>query len=423
VFNAKKYKQKQKAVWDAVADVLDHSFTTLAYPATMQMILAAKLQPGDVVLDLASGTGADAFTALPFVGDTGKIIGIDIAEKMVAVANAKAKARGITNCEFQAIDAEDLPFKSGMFDAAVSKLGLMYFPDCHKALKEVIRVLKPGGRLSAVVVGRQERARFMTVAALAAYKVNPTLVAASDGPTTFQFGPDGAIEALLNAAGFVNIRSRRFALMISCADGEKYWDLLTNGIGNFADKLRRGDPGVMESVRRQAIEQAEKYNSPDGIRLPLEVVCTYAEKPAKGREAIVVPARLKSLDELADGVRQITPADAAKLLRDEQVAIVDVRPRADHGKSRIPRAQNAPRGQLEDLVGDMLVLEALRQIIVYSEDGQLGCLAAKTLIEMGYPGVVNLAGGFQAWRTQGLPVDDRPADHRAFAPVQFIDTP
>jgi ubiquinone/menaquinone biosynthesis C-methylase UbiE/rhodanese-related sulfurtransferase len=411
VFNAKKYKQKQKAVWDALADVYDHSFSTLAYPATMQMILEAKLQPGDVVLDLASGTGADAFTAAPLVGDTGKIVGIDIAEKMVAVSNEKAKARGIANCEFLAMDAEDLPFKSAMFDAAVSKWGLMYFPDCHKAMKEVLRVLKPGGRLSALVFGRQERARFMTVAALAAYKVNPTLVAAEDGPSTFQFGPDGAIEALLNAAGFINVRSRRFALMISCADGEKYWELLTNGIGNFADKLRRGDPGVMESVRRQAIEQAEKYNSRDGIRLPLEVVCTYAEKPAKGRDAVVVPVRLKSLDELIDGVRQIAPADAAKLLRDEQVAIIDVRSRPDYDQSRVPRAQSAPRGQLEDLVGGMLVLEALRQIIVYSEDGKIGALAAKTLLEMGYPGV-NLAGGFDAWRTQGLPVDDRPIDDR-----------
>jgi ubiquinone/menaquinone biosynthesis C-methylase UbiE/rhodanese-related sulfurtransferase len=415
VFNAKKYKQKQKTVWDALADVYDQSYSTLAHPATMQMILGAKLQPGDVILDLASGTGADAFTAAPFVGDTGKIIGIDIAENMIALAKDKARARGITNCEFHVMDAEDLTFGNAMFDAAVSKWGLMYFPDCHKALKGVLRVLKPGGRLSALVVGRQERARFMTVGALAAYKINPALVVAEDGPNVFQFGPDGAIEALLNAAGFVNIRSRRFALMISCADGEKYWELLTNGIGNFADKLRRGDPGQLESVRRGAVEQAEKYNSPDGIRLPLEVVCTYAEKPAKGRDAIVVPTHLKSLDELGDGVRRISPGDAAKLLRDEQVAILDVRRRTDHAVARIPRAESAPRGQLEDLVGSMLVLESLRQIIVYSDDGKLGNLAAKTLSEMGYSGVVNLDGGFDAWRRQGLPIDERPVVDRSFS--------
>jgi ubiquinone/menaquinone biosynthesis C-methylase UbiE/rhodanese-related sulfurtransferase len=412
VFNAKKFKQKQKVVWDAMADVYDQSFSTLAYPATMQMILEARLQPGDVVLDLASGTGADAFTASPLVGDTGKLIGIDIAEKMVAVASEKAKARGITNCEFQVMDAEELTFKSGMFDAAVSKWGLMFFPDCHKALKETLRVLKPGGRLSALVYGRQERGRFMTVGALAAYKFNPTLVVAEDGPSTFQFGPEGAVEALLNAAGFVNIRSRRFALMITCADGEKYWELLINGVGNFADRLRRADRGVFESVRRLAIEQAEKYNSPDGIRLPLEVVCAYAEKPAKGRDAVVLPARIKSLDELADGVRRIAPAEAARLLRDEQVAILDVRRRQDHGRSRIPRAQSAPRGQLEDLADGLLVPEALRQIIVYSDDGKLGALAARTLGEMGYQGVVNLDGGFDEWRRQGLPVDERPIDPR-----------
>lgn len=423
MFNAKKYKQRQKALWDAVADVYDQSFSTLAYPATTQMILEARLQPGDTVIDLASGTGAGAFTAAPHVGEAGKIIGVDISEKMVAVSNDKARARGITNCEFQVMDAEDLTFKNAVFDAAISKWGLMYFPDCHKALKEVLRVLKPGGRLSALVLGRQERARFMTVGALAAYKINPTLVAAEDGPSAFQFGPDGAIEALLNAAGFVNVRSRRFALMISCADGAKYWDLLTNGMGNFADKLRRGDPAVLESVRRQAIEQAEKYNSPDGIRLPLEVVCTYAEKVAKGREAVVVPVRLKSADELADGVRQISAAETAKVLRDEQVAIVDVRTRAQFAASRIPRAQNAPRGQLEELVGGMLVLEALRQIIVYSDDGAIGRLAARTLTEMGYPGVVALEGGFDAWRQQGLPIDDRPVEYQPIPTIRFVETP
>jgi ubiquinone/menaquinone biosynthesis C-methylase UbiE/rhodanese-related sulfurtransferase len=408
VFNAKKFKQKQRAAWNALADVYDHSFSMLAYPATMQMILEAKLQPGDLVLDIASGTGADAFTASPFIGDTGKIIGVDIAERMVAVANEKAKARGIANCEFQVMDAEEITFKSSMFDAAVSKWGFMFFPDCHKAMKEVLRVLKPGGRLSALVLGRQDRARFFTVGALAAFKVNPTLVEAEGGRSTFQFGPEGAIEAMLNAAGFVNIRSRRFALMISCADGEKYWELLTNGLGGFAERLRRAEPGVLESVRRMAIEQAEKYNSPDGIRLPMEVVFAYAEKPAKGRDAVVVPTRLRSIDELADSVRQIAPAAAAAVLRDDQVAILDVRSRAAYRKSRIPRAQNTPRGQLEGAVGKVLMLEALRQVIVYSDDGKLGRLAAKTLIEMGYPGVANLDGGFNEWSAQGLPIDDHP---------------
>lgn len=408
--NAKQYKKRQKVVWDSVADVYDQSFSTLAYPATMQMILEARLQPGDRVLDLASGTGADAFTASPMVGPTGRIVGIDIADRMVAVANEKTRARGIENCEFHVMDAEELDFKSGTFDAAVSKWGLMYFPDCHRALKETLRVLKPGGRFSALVLGRQESAKFLTIGAMAAFKVNPALVGADEGPTAFQFGADGAIEALLNAAGFVNVRSHRFALMISCASGEKYWDLLLNGSGNLADKLRKGGPGVYEMVRRAAIESAEKYNSPDGIRLPFEVVLAYAEKEAGRKQAVEVPARIKSASELVDdSLRAIAPQELATKLRDDQVAIVDVRSRAEFARSRIPRAVGIQRSQLEEDAGGVLVPEVLRQIVVYGTNDLRSRLAARTLIEMGYQNVVCLDGGFDGWVAGQLAIDDSPA--------------
>ncbi len=232
-----------------------------------------------------------------------------------------------------------------------------------------------------------------------------------DGPSNFQFGPDGAIEAVLNAAGFVNVRSRRFAVMISCADGEKYWQLITNGLGGFVYRLRRSEPGVIESVRRLTIESAERYNGPDGIRLPLEVVCAYAEKPAKGRDAVVVPTRMKSIEEMTDSVLQIAPATAAGLLGNEQVAVVDVRPATAYGASRIPYARSLPRAQIEATAGTVIALDALRQIVVYCDDGRLGRLAARTLTEMGYPGVVNLDGGFDAWRAHGLPVDHRPSSN------------
>jgi rhodanese-related sulfurtransferase len=69
-----------------------------------------------------------------------------------------------------------------------------------------------------------------------------------------------------------------------------------------------------------------------------------------------------------------------------------------------------PRAQLEATVGKVVSVEALRQVIVYNDDGKLGRLAAKTLTEMGYPEVVNLDGGLDQWRAQGLPIDDAPVE-------------
>src|SRR5262249_59167349 len=119
------------------------------HPAALQMIEQAGIREGDDVLDLASGTGIDAFLAAERLGNHGRIVGIDLSPRMVELANEKASARGLTHTTFQVMDAERLTFKNDTFSAVISKWGLMFFPDCHQALREALRVLRPGGRFSA----------------------------------------------------------------------------------------------------------------------------------------------------------------------------------------------------------------------------------------------------------------------------------
>ena len=105
----------------------------------------AGIKEGDVVLDLGSGAGIDAFVARQSVGETGRVIGIDMTEAMIARARNNAAKRGYGNVEFRLGEIESLPVKDGSVDGVISNCVLNLVPDKAKAFAETLRVLKPGG--------------------------------------------------------------------------------------------------------------------------------------------------------------------------------------------------------------------------------------------------------------------------------------
>ena len=108
----------------------------------------ARIKEGDTVIDLGSGAGNDAFVARRFVGETGKVIGVDFTEPMIARARENAEKLGVNNVEFRQGDIEDLPVTSNKADVIVSNCVLNLVPNKHKVFSEVYRVLKPGGHFS-----------------------------------------------------------------------------------------------------------------------------------------------------------------------------------------------------------------------------------------------------------------------------------
>lgn len=402
----KEYKQEQIEIWNSLAGEYDQSFSALMYPAAQQMIEAAGLREGDHVLDVASGTGIDAFMAAPYVGNTGRIVGIDISPRMVDLGNEKAAARGRPNVTFQVMDAERLEFKESLFDAAISKWGLTFFPDTHRALKEVLRVLKPGGRFVTMVFGRPEGTQFLTVAARAAAKhLMSAVVSNSGGPTDFQFGADGALEAAFNAAGFVKVHARRFAVMITCKTSQIYWDLLIAGTGRLSYHLTRATAQVREAIINEVRTSVERYQTGEGIRLPIEVVIGYGEKARKERDrAPNLPRRsiVELVDDEAQRVQQISVSDAAELVRAQRCVVLDVRSRSAFADGHVPGAVSVPRGRLEAVVGN-LVRDANVKLVVVG-DGAATIFAAKTLADLGYTDVAALHGGFSAWQAANQPV-------------------
>jgi ubiquinone/menaquinone biosynthesis C-methylase UbiE len=158
----------------------------------------ARLRPGEVVLDIGSGAGADVFPAARLVGPQGRVIGLDMLEEMLARARATAEKHGYQNVEFRQGDAGHIPLPDGSIDVVMSNCVINLVQDKGQAFREIQRVLRPGGRLavSDIVTDRPFSP---------AYQADPESWAACVSGAL----PESEYLALISQAGFSEIVATR----------------------------------------------------------------------------------------------------------------------------------------------------------------------------------------------------------------------
>ncbi len=123
----------------------------------------ANLNPGEVVLDLGSGGGIDAFLAARKVGPQGRVIGLDMTEEMIHKAQENAKKMGLTNVEFKLGEMESIPLPDGSVDVIISNCVINLSPDKDSVFREIFRVLKPKGRIAVSdIVLQSKLPKFIT---------------------------------------------------------------------------------------------------------------------------------------------------------------------------------------------------------------------------------------------------------------------
>ena len=154
----------------------------------------AKIRPGDTVVDLGSGAGNDAFIARRIVGGTGRVIGIDITDKMIGLAKDNAAKLGYKNVEFRQGDIDSMPLSSNTANVVVSNCVLNLVPNKHKVFSEIFRVLKPGGHfsISDIVIEGELPSKWKDVAELYAGCVSGAI-------------QKSAYLGIIEEAGFTNI--------------------------------------------------------------------------------------------------------------------------------------------------------------------------------------------------------------------------
>ncbi|HVN51069.1 MAG TPA: methyltransferase domain-containing protein, partial [Acidimicrobiales bacterium] len=209
-FDPERFKATTREQWDRAAEAW-HRWGPFIdgwlAEATEVMLDLARVEPGSHVLDVAAGAGGQSVTAARRVGPAGSVLATDISPVILDHAMAEAAAAGVTNLSTKVADGELLDVPRGTFDAAISRVGLIYLPDQLAGLAAMRRALRPGGRIAAVVYSTPDRNGFFSVP-VATIRTRAQLPPPSPGqPGPFSLGTDGAIGALFERAGLVDVET------------------------------------------------------------------------------------------------------------------------------------------------------------------------------------------------------------------------
>lgn len=248
--------------------------------ATEALLAEANLQPGQRVLDLASGVGDPALRIAQIVGPTGRVIATDLGPGMMSLAAELAEKQNLRNIEFQEAAAESLPFPEASFDVVTCRFGAMFFPDLPKALRECRRVLIPGGRVVFIVWGiREQPFTTATVGILLKYVMLPE--PDPDAPSMFMFGVRGRFESALGESGYDAIKENHISVPARWnGPVEEYWTQFTEVSRPFRPLLDQLSPEKLAEARAEVLAGLRANYVRDGrVAMPLELVLASATRP------------------------------------------------------------------------------------------------------------------------------------------------
>jgi ubiquinone/menaquinone biosynthesis C-methylase UbiE len=266
-------RRVQRYGWDRAVVAYEQGWRAQLEPAQSLMLEMVDLQAGERVLDVACGTGLISFRAAEAVGETGAVVGTDISGQMVETARRIAAEHDVDNASFERAGAEELPFADQSFDAAVCGLGLMYVPDPIKALSEMRRVLRPGGRAAAAVWGARQNCGWAEI-----FPITDARVASEVCPMFFHLGTKDTLARTFETAGFTDIRLERLSTTLRYASADDALAAAFRG-GPVALAYGRFDDATKEAVHAEYLGSIAAYRTGDGYRIPGEFVVATARVP------------------------------------------------------------------------------------------------------------------------------------------------
>lgn len=243
------------------------------------LIRWAEPAPGMRILDIASGTGEPALTLAPRVSADGTVTATDVIPEMVAIAAENAAAQGIANMRFAEADAGALPFPDASFDRVTCRFGVMYFPDVLGALREVRRVLRPGGRAVFAVWGPLEQIDYLTSTLSVLLRDHPSPPPAPDpdAPHPLKFARAGTLSTALHAAGFVDVREEtRIVPLPWPGTPEEFLGYIRSDMVTFDTLLLQIPPARQGAALDEVFTSIRQYDDGECVQFNAAIVVASA---------------------------------------------------------------------------------------------------------------------------------------------------
>jgi len=269
--------------WDAAAEGWDrHSPMLGAWlaGATAAMLDAAAIGPGDAVLDVAAGAGDQTLAIAARVGPAGRVLATDVSARILGLAAAKLRRAGIDQVRTRVADAQALGLAGAGFDAAVSRLGLMFCTEPLAALAGIRAALKPGGRFAALVfAGPQGNPCITTLVATARrHRGLPPAAPAAPG-SLLSLGQPDRLAGLLAEAGWTAVSVRALPAPMRLPSCQHYIDFVQTAGLPVQALLAPLSDAARQAAWQDIAQQLDRFTTADGWVGPNELLLCAATRP------------------------------------------------------------------------------------------------------------------------------------------------
>jgi len=265
------FKRASHAVWEAMAPGWDERhayFEEVARPVTERMVERLGPSAGEVILDLAAGTGVVGFAAATLVGSDGRLIISDFAEAMVEIAKRRADELGLGNVECRVLDAEDLDLPDRSLDGVFCRWGYMLMADPAAALRETRRVLRDDGRVAAAVFAGPEENPWAAIPSRVLQERGHMPPPEAGAPGILSLADRDRLSGLFSEAGFADPVIEEVPFGFAFATADEYWEFLYHAAGAIAMVLGGLDEDERQAVRSEIADRVDDLGGSGQIELP-----------------------------------------------------------------------------------------------------------------------------------------------------------